>query len=84
MEFDFFDEIYEFQNFDSAGVHLLLALENHPQTGAPGQFPLAWTNQLGDGRVFYTALGHREEVYQNPLFRDHLAGGIRWALALDQ
>lgn len=36
--------------------------------------------QHGRGRVFYTALGHREGVLEAGWFKVHLLGGIRWAL----
>jgi type 1 glutamine amidotransferase len=29
--------------------------------------------------VFYTAMGHREDVWTNPLFQQILFGGIGWA-----
>ncbi|MGH9889051.1 MAG: ThuA domain-containing protein [bacterium] len=74
------DEIYQFKRFDPARVHLLLSLDKHPETGAPGVFPLAWTREAGKGRVFYTALGHREDVIASDWFRQHLQGGILWAL----
>lgn len=80
--FTFFDEIYEFEKWRRADVHMLLSMPRHPQTGAPGDFPLAWTRRFGSGRMFYTALGHRADAYANPLFRGHLAGGLRWALGL--
>ena len=35
----------------------------------------------GKGRVFYTALGHRDEVWRDERFRTHLLGAIRWSLA---
>jgi uncharacterized protein len=75
-----FDEIYQFKRFDPARVHLLLSLDKHPDTRAPGSFPLAWTREPGKGRVFYTALGHREDVVDAPWFREHVLGGILWAL----
>jgi type 1 glutamine amidotransferase len=78
--FDVFDEIYQFKRYDPARVHLLLGLDAHPETGAPGKFPLAWTRQAGKGRVFYTALGHRQDVIAAPWYRDHVRGGIAWAL----
>jgi type 1 glutamine amidotransferase len=78
------DEIYLFKSFDPARVHLLLSLDRHPNTGAPGSFPLAWTREQGTGRVFYTALGHREDVLESPWYAQHLRGGIRWALGLEQ
>ena len=45
---------------------------------------LAWVRDYGKGRVFYTALGHREEVWANPLFLKHVRGGLRYALGLDK
>ncbi len=43
--------------------------------------PLAWCRTQGAGRVFYTALGHTVEAYDDPLFLAHLRGGITWAAA---
>jgi type 1 glutamine amidotransferase len=76
------EEIYTFQNFTGNKVRLLLYLDRHPNDGTPGLYPLAWARQWGRGRVFYTALGHREDVWGAPWFRDHLRGGIEWALGL--
>jgi uncharacterized protein len=78
-----FDEIYQFKRFDPARVRLLLSLDKHPDTQAPGSFPLAWTREPGKGRVFYTALGHREDVIGALWFREHVLGGILWALRAD-
>lgn len=77
-----FDEIYEFQSFDRARVSVLLYLDQHPQDHTPGFYPMAWTRMHGTSRVFYTALGHREDVLQAPWFRDHLLGGILWTLGM--
>lgn len=80
--FEIYDEIYEFQNWSQSRVHTLLSIKRHPQSGASGDFPLAWTKRAGAGGIFYTALGHREDVYANDFFRRHLAGGVLWALGL--
>lgn len=80
--FTFFEEIYEFKGWSRAAVHMLLAMHHHPQEGTPGDFPVAWTRRYGQGRVFYTSLGHRDDTYANELFRKHLRGGIQWALGL--
>jgi type 1 glutamine amidotransferase len=77
------DEIYIMKSFDKARVHPLLSLDKHPNTGEPGYFPLAWTRDEGKGRVFYTAFGHREDVLEADWYKQHLLGGIRWALRLD-
>lgn len=41
---------------------------------------MAWCHPYGQGRVFYTALGHGEPTWTSPLFHTHLLGGIRWAM----
>ncbi len=49
-----------------------------------GDYPQSWWRNYGQGRSFYTSLGHREESWtQNDVFRHHLTGGIRWALRLE-
>jgi type 1 glutamine amidotransferase len=92
-----FDEIYQFKNFERAKVHGLLTLDRHPNDGTPGDYPVAWSKMFGKGRVFYTSLGHREDVWDPAyadknerknsaenakLFQQHLLGGILWALGL--
>lgn len=44
-----------------------------------GDHPLVWCREQGAGRVFYTALGHAVEAYEDPDFLGHLLGGILWA-----
>lgn len=83
-----FDEIYEFQKFDIAGdgrpnaFHALISMDKHPQTGAPGYFPVSWCKNYGTGRVFYTALGHRPDVWALPWYKQHVQNGVLWALGL--
>lgn len=92
-----FDEIYEFKEHDPRKVHALLSLDRHPQNKEPGDFSVAWSKTHGKGRVFYTSLGHREDVWdpeftdqagrKNPpevakRFQQHVLGGILWALGL--
>lgn len=73
------DEIYQFKSLNS-DMHVLLRLSpNTPKAEQNRPYPLAWTRQPQDGRVFYTALGHRPEVWRDSRFIDHLLAGIRWA-----
>jgi len=80
-----FDEIYMFTISNRSAVTMLLSLDRHPldglpQAGQPADLPLAWAKDYGRGRVFYTALGHREDVWQSALYQQHVLGGIRWVL----
>jgi type 1 glutamine amidotransferase len=90
------EEIYQFKNYDPAKVHELLILEKHPETGVPGHYGVCWCKDYGAGRVFYTSLGHREDIWDaDPGMKDrknsveiskayqaHILGGIEWALGL--
>ena len=91
-----FDEIYQFKNFDRSKVHGLLTLDKHPNNKIPGDYPVSWCKEYGKGRVFYTSLGHREDVWdpnwqdrKNPkeiaeAYQAHILGGIKWALGLEK
>ena len=91
-----FDEIYQFKNFDPSKVHGLLTLDKHPNNKTPGDYPISWCKEYGKGRVFYTSLGHREDVWdptwpdrKNPkevaeAYQKHILGGIKWALGLEK
>ncbi len=86
------DECYFFTNINPA-IHVLLAvdvetladpkLRSAPGEQVKGVFPLAWYQQFDGGRQFYTSLGHKSEYYSDPIFRQHLLGGIRWVLGED-
>jgi type 1 glutamine amidotransferase len=43
-------------------------------------FPCTCARRHGKGRVFYTSLGHREDVWVNPFFQTIVLGGIAWAM----
>lgn len=48
----------------------------HPVSGVMGDHPMSWTHRVGDGRVWYTALGHEVNMYLDESYRRHLRGGI--------
>lgn len=79
------EEIYLLKNYNTDGkVHELLVLDKHPNKKKQlGHFPIAWCKEYGQGKVFYTSLGHREDVWENPRYQKHILGGIRWALGLE-
>ena len=78
--------------FSRERVHVLLSIDSEASdlTGQPdmvkgGDYPQAWWREFGKGRTFYTALGHRDDIWSNdPVFRAHISGGIRWALRLEK
>jgi hypothetical protein len=73
------DEIYQFQNYSRDRIHVILSLnpKEHAKGSVPhGDYPVAWCREYGKGRVFYTSLGHRTDVWTNPVYQQHLLGGI--------
>lgn len=80
------DEIYQHRDWSRGRVDVLLSLDTgsvdmnaRGVRRADGDFALAWTREEGAGRVFYTALGHRPEVWDDPRFQTHLLQGVAWA-----
>jgi uncharacterized protein len=77
--------------FSRDRVHVLLSLDTEKSDLTSlvdvvkgGDYPQAWSRSYGKGRSFYTSLGHRDDIWSNdPVFRAHILGGIRWALQLE-
>jgi type 1 glutamine amidotransferase len=80
-EFTIKDEIYQYKNWQPEKVHVLMSL-NMAKCGLkkPYQVPVSWVKTYGDGKVFYTNLGHNTETWTNKLFIESLLGGIKWVL----
>lgn len=77
------DEWYNYRtNPRDDGATVLAVLdEGSYQGGTMGtDHPITWYKYFDGGRSWYTGMGHTEETYQEPLFREHLAGGLRFAL----
>jgi uncharacterized protein len=85
---DLTEEIYQFRApYDRSKLNVIMSLdvENTDMT-KPGikrtdkDFAVAWTKPYGQGRVFYTSLGHNEAVWKDARVQGHLLAGIRWAM----
>lgn len=87
------EELYNFRNLEP-DLHVLLSLDETTYQGgeSPGATPaarnaahaLAWCHTYDGGRAFYTALGHIPESYNDPVFQQHLLGGLRYAVGNNQ
>ncbi|WP_231626262.1 ThuA domain-containing protein [Novosphingobium sp. AAP83] len=92
MEWKMTDEWYSFKtNPRSVGAKVILTLDESSYSpvgprGADlkmGDHPLAWTNCVGKGRMFYSAIGHLPETYIQPQHLAMLEAAMRW-VALDR
>src|SRR5207244_2485828 len=79
-EFALHEEWYSLKNF-SPDLHVICVNETagmrNWQYERPA-FPATWARMHGRGRVFYTSMGHREDVWTNPIYQNLLAGAFRW------
>ena len=74
------DEWYSLKNF-ADDLHVILVQDTQGMNGKDYQrppYPATWARRHGKGRVFYTSMGHREDVWSNPKFQQILLGGLSW------
>ena len=69
--YDLYEEFYDLARVDLSTMRTLLSLHGRP---------LAWEKRFGKGRVLYSALGHREDVWRSAWFRTHMSGVLQWAV----
>ncbi len=76
------EEWYALKNF-AKDLHVILVQETAGMKGACYQrppFPATWARMQGKGRVWYTSLGHRDDVWTNPLCQQIILGGFAWTM----
>lgn len=82
------DEIYQFQEpYSRDQLRVLMSLDTTEldltRDGVlrdDGDFAVSWVRREGAGRVFYSSLGHRYEIFTDPMILRHWLAGIQYAL----
>lgn len=82
--FQVFEEVYTLKDWDRSKHHVLMSLENssvdlEKGTREDHDYAMGWCNEYGDGRVIYTALGHPDDLWDQPWFLEHILACIKWA-----
>ncbi len=75
------EEWYSLKDF-ARDLHVILVQETAGMEGAPyarPSYPSTWARMQGKGRVFYTNLGHRDDIWNSAMFQSVILGGINWA-----
>lgn len=78
--FTLHEEWYAFKNFNP-DMHVLTVINSPAMKGDQYKrppYPTSWARAEGKGRVYYTAMGHREDIWTNPIFQEMLVGAIHW------
>jgi type 1 glutamine amidotransferase len=75
------DEWYNFRDL-APDMRVLATVDETSYTGGinGNKHPFAWCHAYSGGRAFYTAGGHLNENYTDPLFQRHLLGGLQYAM----
>ncbi|ADG09898.1 glycosyl hydrolase [Caulobacter segnis] len=77
--FAYAEEIYQYADYDPAKVRVLQALDfGDIPLKRPWFVPITWTRQIGQGRLFYTNLGHTPSTWDDPRYRRQIVDAVRW------
>ena len=77
------DELYNFK-WIGTDLKILITIDESSYTGGGNgeNHPMAWYHEFDGGRGFYTALGHDNKSWEDPLYLQHVLGGIQYAMGL--
>ena len=80
LEWVRFDEWYNFTTNPRDDVRVLLTLDESTYSGGRmgADHPIAWCHNFEGGRSWYEGAGHVDASYSDPVFLEHLKGGIEW------
>jgi cytochrome c len=75
------DEFYNFKSIDPT-LHVLIEIDETSYEGGTNgaHHPMSWYHDFDGGRAWYTNMGHTEATYTEPLYLQHLLGGLRYAI----
>jgi type 1 glutamine amidotransferase len=79
--FELRDEWYA-QKYLADDLHVILTQKTQGMKGKEYErpnYPETWARMQGKGRVFYTSMGHYDDVWENPKFQGLLLGALGWA-----
>lgn len=79
-DFTWDEEWYSLKNFQN-DLHVVLVQDTQGMKGHDydrPSFPATWARNHGRGRVFYTSMGHRPDVWTKPLFHQLLLAAFAW------
>lgn len=77
-----FDELYSYKSI-AKDIKVLASLDESTYEGGKNgdNHPFIWYRDFDGGKSFYTGGGHTDESYVEPLFLQHILGGIKSVMA---
>jgi uncharacterized protein len=84
------DEIYQMKDFSREKVRVLMRLDaakldlSNPRVHRKDlDFAVTWAKMYGNGRVYYSTLGHVEQNWDDPRIQKMYVEAIKWAMGLE-
>ncbi len=81
-DFELHEEWYSLKNF-APDLHVILAQDTKGMKNFDydrPNYPATWARKHEKGRVFFTSMGHREDVWQSKIMQELLVGALAWTL----
>ncbi len=83
--FEIMDEWYMFRQMNTDAIHVLALLDAGEERGRQKMYdtqpyPIVWCRALGEGRVYYNAMGHRPDVWENDAFLRLVDDAVLWTM----
>ncbi len=90
--FQIADEVFQFQHpYSRDRLRVLLSIDIErtdmsptrrflPERAKDKDFAMSWIRQHGNGRVFYSSLGHNAHIFWNAPVLEHFLAGFQYAL----
>jgi type 1 glutamine amidotransferase len=89
--FEITDEIYQFKEYSRDRVRVLMSLDpnsvdltNKRVHRTDKDFAVTWVRNFGKGRVFYSSLGHEEQVWDRPDIQQMWLEAVKWAMGMTE
>lgn len=91
-QFPIYDEIYQFKEpYSRDKLRVLMSIDpdsvdlKNPRVHRTDRdFAVTWVHQYGKGRVFYSSLGHREDIWDHPDIQQMWTEAVKWTMGLTQ
>ena len=86
QDWKFLEEWYMFNNFNKDSIRVLALLDPGAAVRAKEKsydipnYPIIWVSAFGKGKVYFDAIGHRDELWQDPTFRSSIVDAGTWLM----
>ncbi len=82
--FAIMDEWYMCRQMNTEAIHVLALLDAGEERSKQKMYdippyPIVWCRELGEGRIYYNAMGHRPDVWENETFLSVVTDAVLWA-----